>query len=283
MRIELFFLFAFLMAGNGVLGDFHEPESPLTNVEVVRMVMAGYSESEILERIRASAVDFELDPEVITELRKAGVSDKILTAMRERQAQAGAPLPQESSTGPQGNVEMTFASVNGTDESKKPPSFVMIRRVPGWAIRELGMRDSAEVQEMAFFLLCSTSHHVPDHWSQRTPLKEFRRHRVLGFRPKSHPDKVKGFEVLSLDLPPTYSLSVPAGTHSVIAGVAVEIGPRWHVIVSDDRRGVVVEEGKTTRLMVSLIGDIQGSRMTGFEMDQILTIREVDLPVNGTW
>jgi hypothetical protein len=258
-----------------------EAPSPLTNEDVVRMVSQGRPEAEILRIIAASAVDFELDPDMREELRRAGVTEKILGAMRERQAVAGirrpeipAPTPGEV---PSGELLVSFAPMDEKD-AKKGASFQMVRKVPQWAIRELGMDEKAEVEELALFVACTTPAHVPDHWQDRTKLKEFSRHRMLAFRPGSHPGKEKKFEMLSLDIPESLTIQVPAGRHRLSVGVAAKVGPDWRAIVSDQRDGVSIQEGGTTRLLVKIQGQWTGSRMRGFQADQKLIIEEVRSP-----
>jgi hypothetical protein len=54
----------------------------LTNASVMELVNGGFSEGTIIRRIEQSPVDFDLSPDKLTELRKHGVSDKVLTAMK---------------------------------------------------------------------------------------------------------------------------------------------------------------------------------------------------------
>src|SRR2546427_13272669 len=77
------------LAPGGPPSAAQEPARPLGNEDVVRMVAQGRPEAEILRIIAGSRVDFELDSEMTEELRRAGISDRILSAMRERQAVAG--------------------------------------------------------------------------------------------------------------------------------------------------------------------------------------------------
>src|SRR5882762_4893782 len=69
-----------------------EEEAGLTNEDVVRMVAEGTAEEEILRVIGSSRVRFDLEPDILLELRRAGVPDRVLRAMQERQAASG-PVP----------------------------------------------------------------------------------------------------------------------------------------------------------------------------------------------
>jgi hypothetical protein len=56
-------------------------EAPLTNAAVVKLVRAGFREKTVVAIIRARAVSFELSPERLIELKKSGVSEKVILAM----------------------------------------------------------------------------------------------------------------------------------------------------------------------------------------------------------
>jgi hypothetical protein len=255
--------------------------APLTNEDVVRMVNQGRPEAEILRIIAASPAQFDLDREMAEELRRAGVSEKILTAMRQRQAETGvrqgveAPLPPIPV--PRGTLDMTFAPLEGSDK-RQEATFEMVREIPLWAIQRLGMEEKAKVEELALFIACTTPEHVPDHWQDRTPVKDFTRHELFLFHPGSRPGKTKKFDVLSLDLPAPLAVEAPAGIHRLAVGVAAKIGADWRVVASDARQGVEVLEGKTTGVRVKLKGLLTGSGMKGFKEEQGLIIDSVQEP-----
>lgn len=54
----------------------------LTNASIVELVNGGFSDGTIIRRIEQSPVDFELSPDKLAELRKQGVGDKVLSAMK---------------------------------------------------------------------------------------------------------------------------------------------------------------------------------------------------------
>ena len=54
----------------------------LTNASIVELVNGGFSEGTIIRRIEQSPVDFDLSPDKLSELRKHGVGDKVLSAMK---------------------------------------------------------------------------------------------------------------------------------------------------------------------------------------------------------
>src|SRR5215831_15075007 len=112
------------------------------------MVNQGRPEPEILRIIAASPVEFDLDQEMTQELRRAGVSERILAAMRQRQAEAGARSspepPVAASPVPRGSLQLTFAALEDSGKNQ-PPSFEVVREVPVWAMRQLGMEEKAKV------------------------------------------------------------------------------------------------------------------------------------------
>src|SRR5437764_9046874 len=61
-----------------------DAEAPLTNAAVVKLVRAGFSEKTVIAIIRARPVRFELAPDHLIELKKRGVSEKIILAMLAR-------------------------------------------------------------------------------------------------------------------------------------------------------------------------------------------------------
>ena len=67
---------ALLLLLNAAGADEHPPSSqPLTNEDIVRLVINGTEERVILEEISARPVDFDLDEEVVVELRLVGVNE----------------------------------------------------------------------------------------------------------------------------------------------------------------------------------------------------------------
>jgi hypothetical protein len=247
----------------------------LDNETVVQMLVKGVGEREILQAIEdAPKVSFDLEPEVVRELQAVGVTPKMLSAMRRRQAEAGEVSQPTAAPVPRGRLLIRFANA---DEKKpqEPVVFQVIRKTPKWAADQMGMLQRPEVEDLAFFLLCTRPDHVPDHWQDLTELKEFVRHEKLLFRSGSHPGKHHGFEVMVLNLPESLSLEIAEGDHRLVAGVAAKAGADWHVVGSAELKTVTVRAGETTTLQVKLQGNVVGSHMTGFKEDQTISILEV--------
>ncbi|HVF56455.1 MAG TPA: hypothetical protein VM934_09910 [Pyrinomonadaceae bacterium] len=64
-------------------------EAPLTNASVVKLARAGFREKTVIAIINARPTRFDLSPERLIELKKAGVSERIILAMLAREGAAG--------------------------------------------------------------------------------------------------------------------------------------------------------------------------------------------------
>jgi len=58
-----------------------QPDGPLTNASVVRLVKAGFKEKTIITIINNRPGDFKLDTEHLIELKRSGVNENIILAM----------------------------------------------------------------------------------------------------------------------------------------------------------------------------------------------------------
>src|SRR6188768_3349055 len=65
----------------GGLGQQQQPDGPLTNASVVRLVKAGFKEKTIITIINNRPGDFKLDTEHLIELKRSGVNENIILAM----------------------------------------------------------------------------------------------------------------------------------------------------------------------------------------------------------
>jgi len=60
-------------------------EAPLTNASVIKLVRAGFREKTVIAIIRARPARFDLAPERLIELKKGGVSERVILAMLARE------------------------------------------------------------------------------------------------------------------------------------------------------------------------------------------------------
>ena len=257
--------------------------APLTNEDIVRLVVHGTAESAIVREIAVRPPDFDLDPGVVAELEHVGVSRSIIEAMRRRQIDAGVrpgpgspatpgpsatSLPATPDAADQGTVVVTFAPAPAGDP---PAEIFAIAARPKGAPRpddgEIGL-----VTDLALVLACTTSTHVPDHWDTRTPLEGAPRHEILLFHPGSHHRDQHGFDLLVLDRDEPAPIRLAAGRHALIAGLAGRHGSgAWRLIASDGET-VDVAVGATVRLRLDARSALKGSRMTGYRIEQVFTL-----------
>jgi hypothetical protein len=64
-------------------------EAPLTNGSVVKLVRAGFREKTVIAIIRSRPARFDLAPERLIELKKGGVSERVILAMLAREEANG--------------------------------------------------------------------------------------------------------------------------------------------------------------------------------------------------
>lgn len=70
--------------------------TPLTNASVVKLVKAGFKEKSILQIIAARPTRFDLSPERMIDLKRSGVSEKIILGMLARQEGMDIDLSDEA-------------------------------------------------------------------------------------------------------------------------------------------------------------------------------------------
>jgi hypothetical protein len=201
--------------------------APLTNEEIVRMVASGAAEREILEAIRTRPEAFDLADDMVDELKLAGVSAVIVAAMARRHAEsAPAALPPEQPT--RGRMTLVVTLNAGA----VGPRTI---RVPKWADEDAKERlrlpketEQREVKDLAVFLACTSSEHIPDLWRSKTPLGRdmifVSRHEMLAFVAGDTP----AGKTPQLALPARIEADIDAADpHDLVLGVAARIGDRW--------------------------------------------------------
>lgn len=253
---------------------------PLTNEEIVRMVITRSPETTIIETIARRPAAFDLDPEVVEEMRRAGVSATILDAMRRRQAEMpqAQPAPQpQAPAAARGTLEIVFETDPG-DDTPASRSAIALRSLPP-TMRRPGGLEVAEYRDMALAILCTTTDHVPDHWDIRSPVAGPPRHEMILFAPGSGTARDRGFEILYLDRKDLYNAEVPAGRHDIqIAAAGQQSGSgTWRFVAIDGAR-LMILPGLTTRVRVKAHSRVRGSSLKGYEMDTAWKIVAVEMP-----
>ena len=87
--------------------------APLTNASIVKLVKAGFKEKSIITIIASKPVTFDLSTDRLIDLKRTGVSEKVILAMMARQE--GSDLNDEAWTS---DEEFFNQSNNGTNGSK---------------------------------------------------------------------------------------------------------------------------------------------------------------------
>jgi len=252
--------------------------APLSNEDIVRLVMTGTPETQIVAAIEAHQVDFDLSVEMQQELRLAGVNERILEAMRRRQAAMPRvePSPTPAPAVPTGTIRLEFEAA-GEGGSPSERSAIALKTLPKGAPRRGGV-EVGTMSDMALAILCTSADHVPDHWDTRSPLTGAPRHELLLFRPGSGTDKLKGHEILYLDHQAAYEIQVPEGTHNIVVAAAGKQSGSgtWRLLESDGAR-VSVLSGRTTRVVLQARSRILGTQMTGFTVDSAWKVLSVEV------
>lgn len=236
-----------------------DPQPPLTNEDVVRMVAAGIPEQEIVESIRNRLEAFDLTEEMVSELSLAGVPAPIVAAMRQRHAEL-APAPPPVPPPKSGRAPLVVRINPGAAGARTI-------RAPKWANEDAKQRfqlpketDQREVKDLAVFLACISSDHVPDLWRSKSPLgrdmSSVTRHEMLAFVAGDTP----AGKAPRLDLPEHLSAEVDeTEPHDLVLGVAARIGDRWIQLAVGRLAKASVVPGQKP-----LIGRI-GHRGSGFD------------------
>ncbi len=103
-----------------------QEKKPITNADIVAMVKEGFSESSVIGSIQQNPSNFDTLPQVLMELKKQGVSQKIIDAMIEAAKPSTPGQPQTSSSvsnqqaliNGMAMVEVVFIDVAGRTEMK---------------------------------------------------------------------------------------------------------------------------------------------------------------------
>jgi hypothetical protein len=234
-------------------------EETLSLEDVVRLFVQGVSTEDLIGRIETSQVDFDLNEEMLDELRQAELAEEVIEAMVQRQRQLHPPVTPEielapEDVAPQAGLTVRLTLQGGTSLRKGDLDRGMrvADLVPPDTLKQLGVRDpEARITNVALYVACHSSTHVPDHWRGQTPLgRDFHsvtRHKMLAFHSEAIPDNADERTVLNLEIPEKIAVELdPTEEHDLSAGVAVQIDGRYYRVVSDESEGFVPAEHEGT-------------------------------------
>jgi hypothetical protein len=91
-------------------------DGPLTNAEVIKLVKAGFKEKTIVLIIAARIPNFDLSPDRMIQLKRAGVNENIIVAMLARQE--GNEVPTDDSWGDDPFFDSKVDPKGGTGTTK---------------------------------------------------------------------------------------------------------------------------------------------------------------------
>lgn len=78
-------LIVIVILAGAIWAQTADPNTPLTNAAVLKLVRAGFKEKTIISVINARLAAYDLSPESMIELKRNGVNEKIILAMLNRQ------------------------------------------------------------------------------------------------------------------------------------------------------------------------------------------------------
>ncbi len=184
LPILLLALPALLVAG---VFNLSAESPPLQEQDVVQWVMQGVDTDTILDRIAtAETVGFQLDNEMLDELRAAGLSDSILEAMQKAQQGARSSSAGSSGNGIEIEPSLTVLELRARGGSEAPPTLfhaaVFTREDLVLAVDPQAPPRPA-IEDLIFFVACRRDTHVPDQWRLQSILGDdylmTPRHRLL--------------------------------------------------------------------------------------------------------
>jgi len=254
-----------------------QDEAPLTEVDIVRRVMAGTDAKSLIELIGSSTVAFDISQEMQEELALAGVPARVIQAMVAKQREQDGPGAGDDAE----PIDFDDAFLEARlfilldagepDEGDTEPTLRIEESMPPPLAEELRLKDDeARFSDVGIFLICRTADHVPDHWRSQTPLgRDFNwtpRHRLLEFvsgATRREPGKVsKTLQrltgdaltspgVLELTLPNAIEVEMEPGVvHDISLGLALEAGGRFYMLQEDRWDGLLVEGDRQLRAVI---------------------------------
>lgn len=253
------------------------PDLPLTDEDVVRLHVSGMADERIIERIRASEVEFDLSDEMLAELRSAGLPETLLQAMIERQREFDAEHapPAEPDAVPPPAVPRLVIRLNPDwvpNDDQPRPILRVLDVIDRSTYELLRLRsDQPRFTDVALVLACRTPDHVPDQWRAKTPLgRDFintPRHKLLAFLPgatRKEVGQLREFAsrlallpgeregrpepgLLELEIPAVIDVEIEPGlVHDLTLGVALQTEERYYLIAADLLDGFILPEDGAT-------------------------------------
>jgi RHS repeat-associated protein len=120
-KLTLFLTLA-VLGGMPVCGTAAQEQKPLTNADVINMVQAGVPESVVISSIKSRPANFDVSPDALIALHKAGVTQGEMGAMiaaagTSASNASGAAQPGSTSTAPNPNFPSVSLIQNGSPQT----------------------------------------------------------------------------------------------------------------------------------------------------------------------
>ena len=215
--------------------------------EVVRRYVAGESVETIVADIERRDPQFDLSPEMLEELRHAGLHEALIDAMRQRLAEQEREVAEAQVAPPAPRLIVTLSRKNGGTSKVSIGKHVDPQLAAEW---KLGNAPEDRVfADLALYLACRTPDHVPDYWRTKSPLgRDFfsmPRHRILAFvAGSSNAGEQGGGSRVRLELPPAIEVELEPGVaHDLTLGLAVQVGGRYYSWKHDTSDNLILNDG----------------------------------------
>jgi len=230
-----------------------EEAEVLTNETIVRLVMHETPASTIVLRIRREPSRFDVQPEILSELREAGVPEEVIREMVAAAAKSRRPRPAEAPQTPAtgaaaptpGTVEIDF-----DDDPALGPAANSVM-MPEKLERKGSLRGPVPA-EMAFAVVCTDPTHVPDDWEHKTHLDEsFMRHKLLFLHEGQEAATGKGEKgMVFVPHPASWSFPAEPGLHRGIISFVVRMAgdERYTPVAAAEFDSLEVRAGEITRV-----------------------------------
>lgn len=270
-------LLAALLLATPSAGEDARTDAPaMTNEDVVRMSAAGMPPEEIIRRIEQAPVTrFELDPEMVVELRRAGVVQTVIDAMKRRPAAPSSPAPPAPAPAAAlSAIDLRFDRAAGPDPALGS-AILPARDERGRALR------------LAFFITCIDPLHVPDHWDTKSPLARggaFPRHHLVWFHEDTRPWRTRRripYVYLSLPGEPV-RLDIEPATHPIKLGVAAAAGDEPFVPIVTSTISLEVPPAGSVRLVLRLEprAGVSATRRAGEALVTLQVVEAAPVPAS---
>jgi len=226
---------------------------PLTNVDIVRMAASGTPEQEIIRAIlEAPSTAFDLDKEVLGEMRAVGVSDAVIDAMKKAQKRSPSSGPPADAAPQPAPARLTLRFEGDPNADAMTRTAVFFAADPNGAAIALG-----------FFVVCTEPTHAPDFWQKRSPLgATISRHSMIWFHEESRPYEtkrgMKDMPLVALDLPSEVTVDVTdaIGTgdtvHTISIGLMARLATGDPLLLALKTTPLKTSPGATSRLTLAV-------------------------------